>query len=46
MLRVRETGCDSLMHPTYAPFLSGTLLGANMGWIGTVPFPDTLSPPY
>ena len=23
MLRVRETGCDILMYPTYAPFLSG-----------------------
>jgi 3-keto-5-aminohexanoate cleavage enzyme len=23
MLRVRETGCDVLMYPTYAPFLSG-----------------------
>ena len=25
MLRVREAGCDILMYPTYAPFLSGKL---------------------
>ena len=25
MLRVRKAGCDCLMYPTYAPFLSGTV---------------------